>query len=124
MHVGADPALTTVESAAEVKASFERLRREDTKEGMLREMSGKMLKRPGADAFLYVTARLSVCWKLAMMIVAVSRVCPAGQRLRCVRHQHVLFSKWTPIGVIKMLLCRTGDANAVGRMLWGRRGRS
>lgn len=40
------------DNAAEVKASFAMLRREDTKEGMLRETSGKMWKRPGPQAML------------------------------------------------------------------------
>ena len=47
-HVGGEPARAAVHKAADVKASFAMLRREDTKEGMLSERSGKMLKSPGA----------------------------------------------------------------------------
>lgn len=44
--------MTAAVSVIDVKASFERLRREDTKEGMLRVISGKMLNRPRGVAFL------------------------------------------------------------------------
>lgn len=73
MHVGGEPAFTTDETVIEVKTSFERLRRDDTKEGMLSEMSGKMLKKPGTEAFLYATARLRVRWTWAMMSLNVVR---------------------------------------------------
>ena len=52
MHVGGEPALVAVDSIVDVKASFEMLRREDTKEGMLKDMPGKMSKRPSVEAFL------------------------------------------------------------------------